>query len=341
MLSVPSFAQQRADLVQISPSDIAALDAAFAVGASAFAETLSPAGIEPNFDGPASPEHAEMLQPQGQYGPQDADFPLIQRQERPTRPYASFGADVASIKWEIAAVGAYYTAINAPKLFMNPQMPHFHREGWFGESTNNLGMDKLAHAYSTYVISELFYARLKRNTGDAPGIQYTAAALASGVMLWSEVSDSIEPDGGWSWEDVAMNSAGAAFSVLRNSVPGLDEKLDYRLMIEPNHDIYTTRGKEHFQQQRYLFALKLSGFDTFDHSPLRFVELHAGYHGDDFLLADRAAGVDPQRHLFVGLAVNLRELLFKNSRSRAGRAAGEILDYFQLPYTAVHQHITN
>ena len=224
---------------------------------------------------------------------------------------------------------------------MNPRAPHFHREGWFGESTNNLGMDKLAHAYSSYVISELFYARLKRNTGDAPGIEYTAAALASGVMLWSELSDSIEPDGGWSWEDVAMNSAGAAFSVLRNSVPGLDEKLDYRLMIEPNHDIFTSKGKEHFQQQRYLFALKLSGFETFDRSPLRFLEVHAGYHGDDFLLEDRAAGVDPKRHLFVGLAINLRELLFKDSRSRAGRAAGEILDYFQPPYTAVHQHITN
>ena len=341
LISVPSFAQGHAELVQISPSDIAALDAAFSVGQPAFADTLSSAGIEPYFDDPAAPEQATVLTPPAQYGPQDAGFSELQEQRRPTRPYASFGADVASIKWELAAVGAYYTAINAPKLFMNPRAPHFHREGWFGESTNNLGMDKLAHAYSSYVISELFYARLKRNTGDAPGIEYTAAALASGVMLWSELSDSIEPDGGWSWEDVAMNSAGAAFSVLRNSVPGLDEKLDYRLMIEPNHDIFTSKGKEHFQQQRYLFALKLSGFETFDRSPLRFLEVHAGYHGDDFLLEDRAAGVDPKRHLFVGLAINLRELLFKDSRSRVGRAAGEILDYFQPPYTAVHQHITN
>jgi len=345
-ISVPSFAQQRQDMLLISPTEIAAIDAAFATGGPAHTNTLSPAAIEPFFDGHAvsafaAPEEAEVIPSLDGYGPQDAGYSITQEQQRPTRPYASFGADVAAIKWEFAAVVAYYTAINAPKLFMDPQLPRFHHEGWFGESTHNLGVDKLAHAYSAYVISDLLYARLKRNTGDAPGIQYTAAALASGVMLWTEAFDSIEPDGGWSWEDVTMNTAGAAFSVLRNSVPGLDEKLDYRLMIEPNHDIYTTRGKEHFQQQRYLFALKLSGFDAFDRSPLRFLEVHAGYHGDDFLLEDRAAGVEPKRHLFVGLGINLRELLFKNSRSRVGRAAGEILDYFQLPYTAVHSHITD
>ena len=345
-ISAPSFAQQHSEIVLISPSEIAALDNAFSTGQPALPDTLSLTAIQPIFDDQAvsaltEPDQGEALPSLDEYGPPDSRLSLAEQQQRPTRPYASFGADVAAIKWEFAAVAAYYTAINAPKLFMNPQAPRFHREGWFGESTHNLGVDKLAHAYSAYVISELLYARLKRNTGDAPGIQYTAAALASGVMLWTEAFDSIEPDGGWSWEDVAMNTAGAAFSVVRNSVPGLDEKLDYRLMIEPNSDIYTTRGKEHFQQQRYFFALKLSGFDAFDRSPLRFLEVHAGYHGDDFLNSDREAGVIPKRHLFVGLGINLRELLFKNSRSRVGRAAGEILDYFQLPYTAVHQHITD
>lgn len=198
----------------------------------------------------------------------------------------------------------------------------------------------MAHAYSAYVISELLYGRLKRKTGDAPGIQYSAAALASAVMLGTEAFDSIEPSSGWSWEDVAMNTAGAGFSVLRNSVPGLDEKLDYRLMIQPNEDVYTIAGKKHFEQQRYFFALKLSGFEAFDRTPLRFVEMHLGYRGADFRLEDRAAGIEPKRHVFVGLGLNLRELLFKNTTSPAGRAAGEVLDYFQLPYTAVHHSIT-
>ncbi|BBC74369.1 conserved hypothetical protein [Altererythrobacter sp. B11] len=339
--TAPAQAQEQAEGMGSTPAVFAALDAAFLPEQTAFPHSATPAyaaPVEAQPDGPiVGPvdDEAEASQPAP---PLDSADSL---QGAPRRDYASFGKDVAAIKWELAAIAGYYTAINGHKLFDDAQAPHFHSEGWFGKNTNNVGMDKLAHAYSAYVLSELFYARLKHKTGRAPGIQYTAAALASGVMLWSELSDSIEPSGGWSWEDVVMNSAGAGFSILRNSVPGLDEKLDYRLMIEPGDGVYAVAGKRHFQQQRYFFALKLSGFKAFDRSPLRFLELHLGYHGDDFLLSDRAAGTEPKRHVFVGMGINLRELLFKNSKSKVGRAAGEVLDYFQPPYTAVHQHLTD
>lgn len=270
--------------------------------------------------------------------PKDADARFYTG--APPRTYASFGEDVKAIKWELAAVAGYYTAINAPKLLKDPRWPTTQKEGWFGRSTQNLGVDKLAHAYSTYIISELLYGRIKRNVGDAPGIELTAAALASGIMLWSEVFDSIEPTGGWSWEDVTFNSLGAGFSVMRNSVPGLDDKLDFRLLIEPNEDIYTVKGKDHFRQQRYLLATKLAGFKAFERTPLRYVELHLGYRADDFLNEDRAAGISPKRHVFVGVGVNLKELLFKNARTRKGRAAGEMLAYFQPPFTSIHHDLT-
>lgn len=256
------------------------------------------------------------------------------------RTYASFGEDVKAIKWEFAAVAGYYTAINAPKLLKDPRWPTTQTEGWFGRSTRNLGVDKLAHAYSAYVISELLYGRIKRKTGDAPGIELTAAALASGIMLWSEAFDSIEPTSGWSWEDVAFNSLGAGFSVMRNSVPGLEDKLDFRLLIQPNEDIYTVKGKEHFRQQRYLLAMKLAGFKAFQPTPLRYVELHLGYRADDFLNEDKAAGISPKRHVFAGIGINLKELLFKNARTRKGRAAGEVLAYFQPPFTSIHKDLS-
>lgn len=254
---------------------------------------------------------------------------------------SSFGEQVRAVKWEVAGVFAYYTAINGAKLFEDPQWPHFHKEGWFGKSTNNLGIDKLSHSYSAYIVSEILYARLKRKTGDAPGIAFTAAALSSLTMLYTELWDSIEPTAGWSWEDVTFNSLGAGFSVLRNSVPGLDEKLDFRLMIVPHSGIYSREGRRHFEQQRHFFALKLSGFEGVNKGPLRFLELHAGYYAKDFETRDRKMGIKPKRRIFVGVGINLRELFFRNSRSRVGRAAGEVLDYFQPPYTAVHHHITN
>lgn len=275
------------------------------------------------------------------YGPADASEPSTKKAPREPAQFHGLGQQARAVKWEMVGIIGYYTLINGAKVFRDPEPPHFHTEGWFGKSTHNLGVDKMAHAYSAYVLSELLYARLKYKTGDAPGIALTAAALGSATMLYTELWDSIEPDAGWSWEDVAFNSAGAGFSILRNSIPGLDKKLDYRLMIVPNSDGFTAAGKRHFEQQRFFFALKLGGFKAFENGPLRLLELHAGYYGKDFTKEDRRHGIDPKRRMFLGFGINLRELFFKNAHSRFGRAAGEFLDYFQPPYTAVHQHVTN
>ncbi len=317
------------DAIMVSDAELAAIDVAMLAEMpipSATGPLLGRTAPAPEWQ-PA--EALDLIGPQADVGQPEGDEADMLASGRPRRTYASFGEDVKAIKWEIAAVAGYYTAINAPKLFMDPRWPRTNSEGWFGRNTNNVGID-----------SEILYARLKHKTGDAPGIQWTAAAIASGVMTWTEAWDSIEPSGGWSWEDITFNTMGAGFSVLRNSVPGLDQKLDFRLMWEANGDILTFRGKRHFQRQRYFFALKPSGFRAFEKTPLRFVELHLGYRGDDFLNEDRAAGIRPKRHVFVGLGLNLREILFKNPRSRAGRAAGEVLDYFQPPLTALHFDVT-
>ncbi len=304
---------------------------------SGWRDTLDGAGED------AESRSSNSASREGQSGlaPYDIEDPSAPKPQTDAVQIRGFGRQVGAVKWEMAAIIAYYTAVNGQKAFENPTTPHTQREGWFGTSTKNLGVDKLAHAYSAYVVSDLIYSRLKRKTQDAPGIAFTAAALASATMLYGEAWDSIERDGGWSWEDVAFDSVGAGFSILRNSVPGLDRKLDFRLMIVPNSSVITVAGKRHFEQQRYFFALKLSGFKAFERSPLRLLELHAGYYGADFTEEDRAMGVQPKRRIFVGVGINLRELLFKDSRSRIGRAAGEMLDYFQPPYTALHGHVTN
>ena len=257
------------------------------------------------------------------------------------RRFRSFGSQVGAVKWEVAAIFGYYTAINGKKLFHDPTWPHFHKEGFFGTDTNNLGVDKIAHGYSAYILSELLHARLRRKTDDAPGIEYTAAALASATMLYTELWDSIEKTSGWSWEDVAFNTLGSGFSIVRNSVPGLDRKLDFRLTVIPNSSIFNAEGKRHFEQQRYFFALKLSGFKAFEHSPMRLMELHLGYYGKDFTKEDRAQGIRPKRRVFVGVGINLRELFFRDSDSRVGRAVGDALDYFTPPYTSINTHLTN
>jgi hypothetical protein len=250
--------------------------------------------------------------------------------------YDTIGSRIGRIKWETAGVFAFYTVINAPK-FSKPMKPfHFKSEGWFGDNTDSLGVDKLAHAWDSYMISELLHARLHKKTGGAAGDATTAALIAMGAMIYSELYDGIETTSGFSFEDIAMNTSGVIFSVIRNTVPGVKEKLDFRLLLTPNSNIYTRTGRDHWAQQQYLLALKLSGFSRFENSPLRFVELHTGYRVSNFTHDAVARGETPKGHVFFGVGINLRELFFKDSRSTVGRAAGTALDYLQVPYTAIH-----
>ena len=134
---------------------------------------------------------------------------------------------------------------------------------------------------------------------------------------------------------MAFNVAGAGFSYFRNTVPGMREKVDYRISIIPNEDIYSFRGKKHFEQQRFLLAFKGSGFDRLSTGPMRFMELHVGYYATDFDLDDRAAGLEPKQRPFVGIGINFTELFLRNSTSGAGKGARAVLEYFQPPYTSL------
>jgi hypothetical protein len=251
------------------------------------------------------------------------------------RSPTSFGAEVGAVKWEAGALFAYMT-VTQLIVTKKTESFHFQNEGWFGKNTTNLGVDKLTHAYNSYLIAEILQSRIARKTGVPGSGAVTAAVLASGLMIYSEFYDAHKVTSGFSIQDVLFNTGGAAFSVARNTIPGLEKKLDFRLLLIPNSDIYTFKGKRHYEQQRFMLALKLAGFDGMERSPLRFVELHAGYHASGFTNEDRARGETPRRRIFVGVGVNLKELFFKSPRSPVGRAAGQVLDYLQLPYTAFH-----
>ncbi|MEE4453616.1 DUF2279 domain-containing protein [Novosphingobium resinovorum] len=309
--------------------------------AEAAAPPPSPASIEPAPGAygppPASPSSAI---PNAETS--DAAVPLTPSGHVP-REYAShrgFFRQVGSIGTEMAIMTAYVGAQSIPKLFKPTAPFHFQNEGWFGKDTHNIGVDKLTHAFNTYLIAELLHYRLHRNTGGSEGDALTAGVLAAGLMALNEVSDAIEPDSGYSMQDITMNIAGATFSVLRNTVPGLKEKLAFKLEIIPNGQIYSHVGKKHYEQQRFMFSLKGAGFEALDRSPLKYLDLQVGYYASNFLNSDREKGIEPKRHLFVGVGLNLGELLFARSQSRVGRAAYSALDYLQVPYTSLRYDTT-
>jgi hypothetical protein len=271
------------------------------------------------------------------YGPADSK---PQKYPENAARFRSFGSQFHTVRWEFAAAATYVTVLNVEKITtMGGKKFHFQSEGFFGKGTINMGLDKFAHAYDTYLFAEVLRARINRKAnGEAPRSALTAAALASGLMLYGEIYDGLKKTSGFSWEDVVMNSSGAAFSILRHEVPGLEKKLDFRVLVTPNSDIYTFDGTRHFRQQRYLAAFKLAGVDRFKSSPLRLLELHIGYMASGFTAKEQVRG-DPLKHrIFFGVGLNVGELLFGSTSTRAGRAARSVLNYVQVPYTAVHVH---
>lgn len=240
-----------------------------------------------------------------------------------------------TVKTETLLFAGYFTLISAHKFFKDTEPFHFKNEGWFGKDTDNIGVDKLAHTFNTYVLAEFLHSRIHRRSEASEGDALTAGAIAFGLVALNEVSDAFEPDSGYSLQDITMNLAGAGFSVLRNTVPGLKEKLSYKISIVPNDSFYSFSGKPHYAQMRFMFSLKGSGFEKLRETPLRYLDLQVGYYASDFLIEDRERGIEPKRHLFVGVGLNLGELLFGKSRSPVGRGAYTFLDYFQVPYTSV------
>lgn len=291
--------------------------------------------------GPEAPVDADLT-----YGPADPqadpsqpDLPRDATGHVP-REFAShrgFFQQAGSVGTEMAILTAYVGLQSVPKLFKPTTGFHFKDEGWFGKNTQSLGMDKLTHAFNTYLIAELLHYRIHRNTNGSEGDAVTAAVLASGLMAVNEISDAIEPDSGYSMQDIIMNVTGAAFSALRNTTPGLKEKLAFKLEIVPNDQIYSHVGKKHYAQQRFMMSIKGAGFKEVRETPLRYLDLQVGYYASDFLNSDREQGIIPKRHVFFGVGLNVGELLFSNSSSRFGRAARSALDYIQLPYTSVRR----
>ena len=165
---------------------------------------------------------------------------------------------------------------------------HFTNEGWFGANTYAGGMDKLGHVYSTYVFSEYFTQQIAHRNDNIVGAAVTGAILGMAVQTGVEIFDGFSTFG-FSKEDLIADGIGAGFSVLRSTVPGLDKKLDYRIESMKSGSFGFIPADD-YSGQKYLLALKLSGFEQFEDSPLRFVELHAGYFARGFTQAEIDAG---------------------------------------------------
>lgn len=256
--------------------------------------------------------------------------------------YHNYDADMflghaRSVVWDIAAIYGGVTYFGFRNWDWGSSGFQFESEGWFGTDTKYGGMDKLGHAYTGYILTEYFSQRIAHENADPNGAIMSGAILGLGVQTYIEFFDGFSGGHGFSYEDFIANSVGVGFSILRNTVPEVGEKLDFRLeYIQSEYSDFAPVTD--YAGQKYVLALKLAGFEELEESPLRFFELQAGYFTQGYTDAEREAGVDQKREPYVAIGLNLNELLNEAPELRnstPGLAASRALEYLQVPYTYV------
>lgn len=210
-------------------------------------------------------------------------------------------------------------------------------EGWFGQDTYSGGADKLGHFYMTYASSRLLTRAFVWDGASHEKSLQIAAWYTLGAYTAIEVLDGFSRKWSFSREDVLMNAAGVGAGVLLESHPGLDRMLDLRVLYRPARE----EGRSFdpfgdYSGQTYLIVAKLAGFPGLRPTGLlRYVEVAAGYGTRGY---ESGSGRHSRRNVYVGLSLNLSELIGgapAGEEGRARRFAKTALEYVQIPGTAV------
>lgn len=248
---------------------------------------------------------------------------------------STFFGQSRSVIWDIAAIYGGVTYFGIRNWEWGSSAFQVQSEGWFGEDTKYAGIDKLGHAYTGYLLTEYFSQRIAHAADDPNGAIITGAILGMGVQTYIEFFDGFSGGHGFSFEDLIADSIGVGFSVLRNTIPELGEKLDFRLeYVQSQYSDFAPVTD--YAGQKYVLALKLAGFEELEETPLRFFELQAGYFAEGYTDAEREAGASTRRQPFVGIGLNLNALLNESTELRdttPGLLASRALGYLQVPYT--------
>jgi hypothetical protein len=250
---------------------------------------------------------------------------------------SSFFEDVSLIKWEATAVLGTTLMLGFMDWDWGSSSFYFDSEGYFGKDTISGGMDKLGHIFGSYALADFFTYSINRKSGNLEQAALTGSMMSWGAMLAVETMDGFSGDHGFSPEDLLMNTIGVAFSYFRNTNPELEKKIDFRLEYAPSGYDREFSPHSDYAGQKYLLSLKLGGFEKLEETPLRYFDIQAGYFTEGFNGEEATArDIDASRHLFVGIGLNLEELLFgrkKEEESTYKFAGRQFLQRVQIPYT--------
>ena len=204
----------------------------------------------------------------------------------------------------------------------------FNNEGWFAKNTSYRGMDKFGHMYTSILTSDLlaeYYYNHNNVSYNAANIGGSVTSLL--IMTLMEIGDGTSKEYGFAYEDQIANTVGVLFSYLLRTYPQIDNKIDYRLDYRPSSKSFFNEFLTDYDHYRYLFALKLSGFNIFKDTYLKYLELHVGY----YIRRTDHNLYSYNNYLTLGLGVNLSQLF--NPKHKIIK---KVFKYYQPPFTDIY-----
>ncbi|WP_440903031.1 DUF2279 domain-containing protein [Catenovulum sp. SX2] len=219
----------------------------------------------------------------------------------------------------------------------------FNDEGWFGMDTGSGGADKLGHLYSSYVMTEYLAHNMMDKGYSAESSALYSASAAWALMLYVEVFDGYSADHGFSYEDLIANSLGAGVSYLKTVYPDTwGDTLDLRIEYTPSKGMKGFHPVTDYSGMKYMAVAKLNGIDALKNTPLKYFELQLGYFSRGFSKEDSPYTDFRSTETFVGISINLDELLFNPYQKQLGKV-GKYLQtathYLQVPGISLRSDI--
>jgi hypothetical protein len=244
-------------------------------------------------------------------------------------PYFSFSqGDSLSqyrLTWVLVGGGTAYGAGMyglSEAWYRDQQSGAFH---FFNDGPQWKQMDKLGHAYSAYQISFAAHGTFKwAGMPEKKAILWGATTSAI-MMTPVEVLDGFSEDFGFSWWDIAANTAGAglfAFQKLRWNEIRIQPKLSFRRTsfapLRP--DILGSGWQEEwlkdYNGQTYWFTFNPYLLSRKKWNLPKWLGISVGYGASDMIFGrdeeNRMAGFDPYRHYYLSVDIDFKELKGSN-----------------------------
>ena len=246
----------------------------------------------------------------------DADLPFVWETSESNRRLAA--ALIPLTAWGLVAANSL--------VGYHDHSFHVNHEDWFGPNTRDGGADKAAHFADYYIVSNLF-ADVYRMLGYSENAaRWWGVGLAVTTGLANEISDGFTRHG-FSWEDLAMDTAGAGTAALLSATRTQDV-----LGIRTSHV-----GGATYTHDVYSADLKLSGLGRrldVNLGPLRWLLFSVTYGSKGYRVTPP---IEQQRQLGFEIGLNLQQILNDVGVKRDtwwGYALHVVGDNVRFPYTA-------